>query len=236
MRTIGSVLSAQPERPPRRSTRRYRKGVGFVLDVSRHCTKLDRNDKAKLLVACEAMERATKRKGCRNGVISIPGMILLRCLLLRFHGPSGLCCPSIETLASVTGLCKQSVVNGLARLEACGVLQITRRLQRYRDQLGNVAVRQGSNLYSFKELPAMVQIFYARRNSSCRHDKRPRVHDAGGNHKQVGFRPSERAEPARPELQIGSLGDLASVMMKRLTANPPDWRASARLMLSHRDA
>lgn len=188
-----------------------------MLDVARHCTKMDRNAKARLLVACEAMERATKGKGRRNGLISIPGMILLRCLLLRFHGgQTGLCCPSIETLASVTGLCKQSVVNGLARLEAAGVLKITRRLQRYRDQLGNVAVRQGTNLYAFSEMPALVPL--------------PRVYQIGGNHYSRGLRSSERAEPARRELHRGDLGELASVMMRRLSRERPDWRPAARAM------
>lgn len=221
MRAIGAVLSAQPERPPRRSTRRYRKGVGFVLDVSRHCTKLDRNAKARLLVACEALERATKAKGRRNGLLGYVGLQILRTLLLRFHGPSGLCCPSIETLASVTGLCRQSVINGLARLEAVGVLQITRRLQRYRDQLGNLAVRQGTNLYAFRDLSALVPL--------------PRVYGVGGNHYSRGLRPIGRAEPAAPALHRGrDLGDLVGIMTRRLVRSQPDWRSQAKRMFASR--
>lgn len=203
-----------------RAYRRYRRGVGFVLDVAKHCSTLDRNAKARLLVACEALERRTKAKGRRNGLIGYVGLQILRTLLLRFHGPSGLCCPSIDTLQSVTGLCRQSVVNGLARLEAVGVLKIQRRLQRYRDQLGNLAVRQGTNLYAFRELPALVPI--------------PRVYGAGGNHYP---RQSRRQTTGQLQGQvtgpvaIGVIGaglpELSSVFKGKPA---PDWRKSARAL------
>jgi hypothetical protein len=157
MQALGAVFGAAFG-CARRSSRRYRGGVGFVLDPLVKSTKLDRNAKARLIFAVEVLERKTKAAGQRNGCIGYFGMMILRALLLRFHGPSGLCCPAIGTLQSVTGLCRQSIVNGLDRLEAIGVLVITRRLQRYRDDLGVVSVRQGSNLYAFRELPALVPL------------------------------------------------------------------------------
>jgi hypothetical protein len=55
----------------------------------------------------------------------------------------------IENQAA-TGLCRQSIANGLKRLEACGILKITRRL--VREVIDGVMVcRQGSNLYAVFE-------------------------------------------------------------------------------------
>jgi hypothetical protein len=61
-----------------------------------------------------------------------------------------MCCPSYVELMAATGLCKQSVANGLKRLEAAGILKITRRL--VREVIDGVMVcRQASNLYSVHE-------------------------------------------------------------------------------------
>ncbi len=136
-----------------RRVQKYRKNAHFVMDVSKACTRLDRNQKAKLLRACEIMERATKRKGRRNGIIGIPGMIVLRCLLLQFHGATGLCCPSYTTIQRVTGLCRQSVATALSRLQRVGVLHVRQRLVR----IAGVC-RQASNLYSFSSVPRLVYL------------------------------------------------------------------------------
>jgi hypothetical protein len=69
-------------------------------------------------------------------------------LRFRVLGPKGLCCPSYLTLQRATGLCRQSITNGLKRLEAAGILKITRRL--VREVVGGIAhTRQGSNFYGF---------------------------------------------------------------------------------------
>jgi hypothetical protein len=149
--------------------RRYRGGVGFVMDVASACTSLDRNAKVRLLYACEQIELRTKRAGRRNGLFGIPAMMVLRALLLRFHGKQGICNPSYDTIQRATGLCRASVATGLARLEAAGVLKITRRLVRLVDEIGVTYVRQGSNLYGFAH-PAPVVPF-------------PRVHRLAANHK-----------------------------------------------------
>jgi hypothetical protein len=138
---------------------RYRSGVGFVMDVSKHVTNLDRNQKARLIHACECMERRTKGKGRRNGVLGIPAMIVLRALLFRFHGASGACFPSYDAIQHVTGLCRQSIARAVANLEAAKVLTVTRRLVRFVDELGVRCVRQGSNLYGFTMPPARVDLW-----------------------------------------------------------------------------
>lgn len=179
MRTLADALTATERQPSgNRNPRKYRGNIGFVIDVARHSTKLDRNQKARLLVAVEIMERRTKGHGRRNGVISIPGIIILRALLFRFHNAgSGLCCPSIETLQRVTGLCRQSVVSGLKRLEAARVLVVTRRLVRVRQSCGVVLARQGSNLYGFRDLPAQVPLEIGPKSWRL-----PGVHRVGTNH------------------------------------------------------
>lgn len=130
---------------------KFRNNARFVMDMRTLCSRLDRNAKAKLLHKCEVLERSTKRKGRRNGVIGVPGLTVLRSLLLRFHGPSGVCCPSYTTLQRTTGLCRQSIATALLRLESVGVLRVTRRLQRVAG-----ICRQTSNAYSFSSMPRLV--------------------------------------------------------------------------------
>jgi len=151
MQSLGGVMAGER----RHCGRRYRKNAVFVMDVAKHCTKMDRNAKAKLLHQCEVMERATKRKGRRNGLLGVPALAILRTLLLQFHGPSGLCCPSYTTLMRTTGLCRQSIATGLRRLQVSRVLLITRRLVR----VGGVC-RQASNLYAFSSGPRFVPLVY----------------------------------------------------------------------------
>jgi hypothetical protein len=65
-----------------------------------------------------------------------------------------MCCPSYLDLMAATGLCKQSVAKGLKALEACGVLDITRRLVRKLRDIGGAIVEaceQASNLYAVRD-------------------------------------------------------------------------------------
>ena len=153
------------------------------MDPLRHSGKLDGNQRVKLLVAVEVMERNTKAKGRRNGALGYVGLAVLRCLLYRFHNKAtGLCCPSIDTIQRATGLCRQSVITGIQRLEAAKVLVVTRRIVRIsaigRDGRHLAEVRQGSNLYAFQELPAQVPLEVGRRRVFTV----ARVHRAGSNH------------------------------------------------------
>jgi hypothetical protein len=139
--------------------RQYRKGVGFVMHEARHFTSLDRNQKARIIHSVETYERLTKAKGRRNGEIGIPATIILRVLLNGFHNAgSGRCCPSYEAIRKRTGFCRATIAKALAGLEKLGVLVITRRLVRVRSPSGEVVVRNGSNLYGFRELPRFVPI------------------------------------------------------------------------------
>lgn len=142
-------LFQDPVKKP--SGRHYRRNAIFVRDVQIYCTRLDRNQKAKILHLAERLERITKRHGHRNGVLGLPALLVLRTLLLKFHGPSGLCCPSYTTLQKATGLCRQSIASALRRLRTSGLLRVTARLVRTA-----AAFRQTSNLYSFFEFPRLL--------------------------------------------------------------------------------
>jgi DNA-binding FadR family transcriptional regulator len=122
----------------------FRRGARFIADARQHCRPIDRNERARILVRAEALERATKPAGGRN-------VVVLEALLWRFHrAKDGMCCPSYVELMAATGFCKQTIRNALKRLEAAGILKIARRL--VREVIDGVMVtRQASNLYSAHE-------------------------------------------------------------------------------------
>lgn len=151
---------AYATQPEPRLTRRYRRGAAFVLDPIAVSTRLDRNHRAKLLYLAERLELASKGKGRRNGMLGYVGLRVLRCLLLRFqNAKSGLCCPSYSSIQRATGLSRAAVAAAIARLEAAGIIVVTRRLvrqvvERICSVTGRVqrlvGIVQGSNCYGFR--------------------------------------------------------------------------------------
>lgn len=139
----------------------YRRGAVFVRDARELSRPLDRNQKAKILYLAERLERATKAAGRRNGCLGYIGLQVLKALLLTFHnGKTGLCSPGYGALQKATGLCRQSIAAALKRLEACGVIQIVRRLVRLAVaydcpnmgcRVSAVMTRQDTNLYRIQE-------------------------------------------------------------------------------------
>jgi hypothetical protein len=135
--------------------RKYRRGARFVMDPRQIFRPLDRNAIARILYLADLLERRTKPKGRRNGVLSQPGLVVLRTLLLTFLNRSdGRCDPSYTTLQGKTGFCRGTIAAALARLERAGVLRITRRLVRMRvTELGRsyIACVQDTNAYAMHE-------------------------------------------------------------------------------------
>lgn len=207
----------------RRTTmRRYRKGVGFVMDELAHYSRLDRNAKARLLHACEVMERTTKAAGRRNGLLGQTGLAVLRCLLLRFHNAgNGRCCPSYDAIQKETGFCRQTVATALERLESVGVLVVTRRLVRQLCQFsGRLVVRQGCNLYAFKDLPRLVPLD-VRPKSARSFPPKPRVCLIGRNHNPV----------VQMIPTIDEVAELKAVFNESVIFGG-DWRSKARAMFT----
>lgn len=199
--------------------RRYRKGVGFVIDELAHYSRLDRNAKARLLHACEVLERSTKAPGRRNGALGLHTLAVLRCLLLRFHNAgNGRCCPSYDAIQRETGFCRQTIARAISRLEAVGVLVVTRRLVRELcHSSGRLVVRQACNLYAFScpsglakaDIPAKAVRSFP---------KSQRVYGVGANHGQI--------------IKTDETGaDIAGVFRERVPVDAC-WRTKARAMFT----
>jgi hypothetical protein len=122
--------------------RKFRRGACFV----RHdqcVTRLDRNDKARIIYTAEKIELRTKAKGKKSGAIGQSGLQVLRCLLFGFHNSAtGRCDPGYTQAR--TGLCREAVAEAIKRLEATGIICALRRLVR-----DGWRVVQATNAYIF---------------------------------------------------------------------------------------
>lgn len=120
-----------PTRPSWREPRRYRAKSHFVTDDAIRAP-LDRNQKARIIALAEALEARTRQRGRQNGAVSRAGLMVLRVLLFRFMGADGRTFPSLDTIAKVTGLCRQTVSNALGRLSRVGLVRVVNRIARAR--------------------------------------------------------------------------------------------------------
>jgi Helix-turn-helix domain len=126
--------------------KRFRRGAEYLPD-SLAFIPIDCNQRIRIIITAEALERRTKGKGRKSGVLGQSGLRVLRCLLFDFCAiPTGRCCPSYEAIREKTGFCKSTISGALQRLEAAGLVRIIRRI--IRTPLG---ARQTSNAYAFFE-------------------------------------------------------------------------------------
>jgi DNA-binding transcriptional ArsR family regulator len=142
-------------RPKRDARRPYRRGANFVRDPLSVSTPLNRDERGRLLRQAEQLERRSKGKGKRSGLLGLTGLAVLRALVLRFaNRESGLCIPSYSKIQEVTGFARQTIAKALRALEAAGILKVVRRLVRRlverADGSSYVGTVQASNAYSFK--------------------------------------------------------------------------------------
>jgi len=146
--------------------RQYRRHSQFILNEHLYANNLDRNDKAKIIVAAEGLERATKREGRRNGSLGYVAVQILRALLFRYSAKGRITSPSYDELQRRTGLCRPSIRAGLKRLQASGLLHIVRRITRKRiDRVSPltglpecfIGSGQAANVYLLK-LPRLLSI------------------------------------------------------------------------------
>jgi hypothetical protein len=124
--------------------RKFRRGASFWARAQ--CvTKLDRNDKARIIYLAERTELRTKGRGRKAGAIGQSGLQVLRCLLHQFHSTAtGQCDPSYTAIQARTGFCRQVVADALRRLEDTGMICVMRRLIR-----DGWRVIQATNAYVF---------------------------------------------------------------------------------------
>jgi hypothetical protein len=94
---------------------------------------LDRNDRARVLHCAEALERRTKLKHKRDGLLGVSALIVLRCLLMHFQdNKTGQLDPGYDDIQRVTGFCRQTIRNALRNLELAGIIEVMRRIVRER--------------------------------------------------------------------------------------------------------
>jgi hypothetical protein len=126
--------------------KRFRRNAEYATD-SLAFRPIDRNQRVRVIVAAEALERRTKGKGCKSGVLGQSGLRVLRSLLFDFCAiPTGRCCPSYEAIREMTGFCYATISGALSRLEQSGLVRIVRRIL-----WTPLGARQTSNAYAFSE-------------------------------------------------------------------------------------
>jgi len=136
--------------------RPWRKGSVFDPD-GRFRRPISTKARAQILERAEILERTTKHKGQRDGVLGQSALMVLRALLCHFlDTKSGRLDPSYKQIQKQTGFCMQTISLALKRLERAGILEITRRLIRTGRQVWNsltgrfdlrVRVEQQTNAY-----------------------------------------------------------------------------------------
>jgi hypothetical protein len=130
-RSFGDVLAGTRLKAPRSDRRRHRGTARFVADPLAHATRLDRNARARVIVMAEALERNSKAKGQRSGILGLTGLAVLRALLFAFHKrDTGLCEAAYSRLQAATGFCRQTICRAIRALEAAGIIRVVRRLVR----------------------------------------------------------------------------------------------------------
>jgi hypothetical protein len=111
---------------------KWRKGSRFDYG-DRFRRPLDRNDRARVMVCAEGLERRTKHKHKRDCVVGQSGLRVLRCLVNHFQDKkSGRLDPGYDDIQRITGFCRQTIRNALRNLELAGILEVMRRIVRER--------------------------------------------------------------------------------------------------------
>jgi hypothetical protein len=117
---------------------------------------LTNDDRAKVMARAETLERSTKDRGQRDGVLGQSALRILRALLFHFIGEDGKLDPSYKAIKAHTGFCMQTIAVALTRLERAGILEIHRRIVREVEDIWSefsrrfaklVQVKQTSNAY-----------------------------------------------------------------------------------------
>ena len=110
---------------------------------------LDRNLRARLIWTAERYNRQTRRPGA-GGALGLAALSIYRCLLFRFGDRPA---PTYRALRTATGHCVQTIATAIRRLEAAGLVFVTRGT--VRTPLGP---RKAANRYSFPPVCPLILI------------------------------------------------------------------------------
>ena len=127
------------ESPPAKEKCPYRWRSGSVFSREGEFYRpISSDDRSIIMARAETLERRTKEKGQRDGVLGQSALMVLRALLCHFlDTKSGQCDPSYKQIQKQTGFCVQTIAVALKRLERAGILDITRRMVRRGAQIWN---------------------------------------------------------------------------------------------------
>jgi hypothetical protein len=130
-------LTCESPLPARQCPHHWRRGS--VFDRGGEFRRpISTKSRAQIMERAEALERSTKGKGQRDGVLGQSALMVLRALLCHFlDTKSGRCDPSYKQIQKQTGFCVQTIAVALKRLERAGILDITRRIARKGMQVWN---------------------------------------------------------------------------------------------------
>jgi hypothetical protein len=135
---------------------RWRRGSVFSREGEFY-RPISTEDRARVMDRAEALERSTKDKGKRDGVLGQSALRVLRAFLFHFlNNDTGQLDPSYEKIQKETGFCMQTIAVALKRLERAGILEIRRRIARKASRIWSelnrrffelVQIEQQSNAY-----------------------------------------------------------------------------------------
>jgi hypothetical protein len=138
--------------------RRSRRECIFVSDHTTYSRKLSNGERDHIMRRAITLEKATRPRGCHNGLLGRCAIDTLRALLYDFlNMADGLCHPSISKLTKAMrekGLrwSRSAVFAAIAALERAGILKRTQRHKRAFVTIGGLLRKttvQQSNLYAF---------------------------------------------------------------------------------------
>ena len=116
------------------------------------CT--DRNFLTRVWFVALTLERktwASREKGKHGGALGRSALELLRTLLFVVSKGEGKLYPSLDELARLARMSRQTVISAIERLKSLGFITVHRRIKRIRTSLG-LRVVQDSNAYVY-DLP-----------------------------------------------------------------------------------
>lgn len=124
----------------------FRYGREKIYGSGRSCP-CDAAAKRAIMARARSLMKRTKA-GRAWGSITPKTLAVLEALVWRFHNAkSGLCFPSIKTIAAAVGCSPATVQEALRRLESLGLISWVHRLKRVTDRLGRTRPVRTSNGY-----------------------------------------------------------------------------------------
>ena len=135
-------MTCESPRPKQEHPRPYRRGSVFDRGGEFY-RPISTKARALVMDRAEALERRTKARGQRDGVLGQSALMVLRALLFHFLDTKiGKLDPSYKQIQKQTGFCVQTIAVALKRLERAGILEIRRRIDRKGKQLWNELTRR----------------------------------------------------------------------------------------------